>query len=244
MDRRDFFRGLLAASVLSSFRLEAKTAFSPTTLYLLSDSPERFLPAILRDVSSRLRLTGQTFSIDDSHPASDRLSRGLRGLGWRHLPGLSRPATRLTFQALAAPAFPSFTLIQEGKILDIRSRSLFSLWKEMNVDGSPASLLTIASFSDRSPSLRLGHRVAVYADGCRVATFSLHQDRVEKIQTRSGQVRLAIESGQARVVASTCRHQICLRTPPITQPGERIVCAPRHFLLEVEGPRLVDTVTG
>jgi hypothetical protein len=53
-----------------------------------------------------------------------------------------------------------------------------------------------------------------------------------------------VESGSARVVESPCLHQICRNTPPISLSGERVICAPHHFLLEIQGPSGLDTVIG
>jgi hypothetical protein len=47
-----------------------------------------------------------------------------------------------------------------------------------------------------------------------------------------------------RVVESPCRHQICRCTPPILVPGERIICAPNHLFLEIQGAPGLDTVIG
>ncbi len=33
-------------------------------------------------------------------------------------------------------------------------------------------------------------------------------------------------------------------TPPVFLAGERIICAPNHFLLEIHGSHSIDTVIG
>ena len=43
---------------------------------------------------------------------------------------------------------------------------------------------------------------------------------------------------------SCCRNKICVATAPVALAGERIICAPNHFLLEIEGTPFVDTVIG
>ncbi|MGD8534841.1 MAG: NusG domain II-containing protein, partial [Candidatus Aminicenantes bacterium] len=43
---------------------------------------------------------------------------------------------------------------------------------------------------------------------------------------------------------ASCHQKICLSHPPVSQAGERVICAPNNFLLEIQGTGLVDTVIG
>jgi hypothetical protein len=114
----------------------------------------------------------------------------------------------------------------------------------MNDGQATSSSLTIACFRGKGAIPPPGRSAVLYVDGSRKAVFSLEKDRTESIGTRNGRVVMAIEKGAARVLSSTCRHQVCLASPPASLSGERIICAPNHFLLEIEGSRFVDTVTG
>ncbi len=244
MERRDFLKSLLATALAAPSLGQAKTSASPSALYLISDTPDLFLPSILREISPRLGLKERTFSLDSSHPEAETIERALRQAGWSRAPLPSPPTMSLSFEVLRNPVSPSFTLTRRGKIQDVRVFNLLRLWERMNSAFPPSSLLTIASFPSPNHFLRQGRIAAVFTGGKRVASFRLDKDRIEAIPAQSDQVVIAIEAGQARVVASTCRHQICVSTPPVCYVSERIVCVPRRFLLEVEGPRFVDTVTG
>ncbi|MBM3285711.1 MAG: hypothetical protein FJY81_07535 [Candidatus Aminicenantes bacterium] len=242
MERRDFLKTLLATSLASPLLSAAKALPAATSLYLISDRPESFLPTILKEIAPRPWPQRQAFSLDASHPSAEPLRRALCRAGWVFASPASAPAMSLSFRVLNSPALPSFTLVRQGRIQDIRTSALFRLWERMTSSASPSSLLTTASFP--TPPGRRGRRVTVYADGKPAASFPLDKDQVKPVRTLSGWVVVGIESGCAKVVSSTCRHQVCLASPPIAYAGERIICAPRHFLLEIEGPRLVDMVTG
>lgn len=244
MERRDFLKSLLATALAAPSLGEAKTSSPPSALYLIGGNPELFLPPILREISPRLGLKERSFSVDTAHPRAENLHLALRQAGWRRSPLPSLATMSVSFQILTTPASPSFALSRQGKIRDVRTFNLFPLWKRMNLTLAPSPLLTIASFPTSSHFLRAGRSALVFINGKKVASFDLDKDRTESIPAQSGRVVIAIRAGQARVIASTCRHQICLSTPPIRYVGERIVCAPRRFLLEIEGPSLVDTVTG
>lgn len=244
MDRRDFLKTLVAASLASPLLTESKSFSLESTLYLISDSPELFLPALLKELTPRCGLNDKLFSLAPSFPAAKKFSRALQQSGWTLSSAASSSTISFSYRILDRPAFPSFTLIRGGKIQDIRRLNLFGLWKKMNSGLAPSSFLTIASFSTPAQLLRQGQRITIYASGKRVASYALDKDRAESIRTERGRLVISIESGQARVISSPCPHQICVATPPLLYAGERIICAPSHFLMEVEGPSLVDTVTG
>jgi hypothetical protein len=108
----------------------------------------------------------------------------------------------------------------------------------------PSACLTVATFSTPAPFLSPGRNAAVFIDGKKRETLSLtgHQER--RYRTLGGEVLIRVENGRAEVLASSCRHKICQSSGPAFLAGERIVCAPNHFLLAIDGPRFVDTVTG
>lgn len=244
MDRRDFFKTLLSTALAMPALLEARSLRSSSSLYLISDTPGDVLPAILTEIGSAVRQSGRRFTFFNSHPAAEELKEGLSAAGWKHDPRASGAALALSFQPLAQPSLPSFTLIRNGRVCDIRSLNLWQAWKKMNASGALSSCLTVASFELPRRNQAPGKAVAVYADGKKQASLALARNQVKSFHTRTGRVVVGIEAGRARVISSTCQHQVCLASPSVSLAGERIVCAPRHFLLEVEGPRFVDTVTG
>ncbi|MDH7513250.1 MAG: NusG domain II-containing protein [Clostridiales bacterium] len=244
MDRRDFLRTLLATAAVTPTLLEARSLRSSSALYLISDTPEDVLASVLAEIGSYTQQAGRFFAFLTPHPKAKEINKALSALGWKLDKTASRPGMVLSFQPLGLPSLPSFTLIRNGRVHDIRTQRLWQAWKRMTASGAFSSCLTIASLEQPRRSRVPGKAVSVYADGKRLASLPLARDVVNSFHTRAGRVVVGIEAGRARVISSSCQHQVCLASPPIFLARERIVCAPRHFLLEVEGPRLVDTVTG
>jgi hypothetical protein len=139
---------------------------------------------------------------------------------------------------------PSFTLIREGKIWDIRSRKLYSLWREMNKNQRRSSCLTIASFKSTPSHPLSGKYVSVYKEGSKIEMISLEENVTRSYRTRGGKITLRVKDGKAWVPESSCRHKICLHSPSVSFAGERIICVPNHFLLEIKGSRYIDTSIG
>lgn len=244
MDRRDFLKFLLAAPLAPSLMPPLSSAEPGSTLYLICDDPQDYLPAIITELAKRRLVQGKRFSIREPYPFSAALKAALARDGWKYSSGKPPASLTLTFRALRQSAPPSFTLVRNGGIIDLRSGELGRLWKELIGRSSPSHGLTIASFSEPAPLLSPGWGATVFVDGNRRETLSLKKNQVQLYRTLHGQVLIRVEEGKAEVLASSCRHKICQSSTPVSQAGERIVCAPNHFLLTIDGPRFVDTVTG
>lgn len=52
-----------------------------------------------------------------------------------------------------------------------------------------------------------------------------------------GRLVLAVEGGTARVVASRCPAKTCERMGAIRIPGQSVICAPNHLLIEIVSPK-------
>jgi hypothetical protein len=244
MDRRDFLKVIFSSSLLTPLIASLKAQDSSLVIYIISDEPQNFLPSIIEELKRKAWVQEGRFALLNQHPFGEDLKRALSQSGWRYVSKPSASSLLLSFEPLHRAASPSFTLIREGRIWDIRTRKLSRLWKEMNSRGETSICLTVASFEERPFTSIPGQSVAIYADGRKRESFSLRKNQMRQFTTRNGQVVIGIEGGRARVLSSTCRHKICLSSPPAFLAGERIVCAPNQFLLEIEGPRFVDTITG
>lgn len=245
MDRRRFLHMFLTAPALTPLLLAAEQAtHHGGELFLISDKPEDYLPVLLAESAGFLPLAGKSFCFNSPHPQQQQLRQRLEKLGWAPAALPSRAHLRLSFSPLHSPSRPSFTFVREGRIWDVRSRKLRSLWDAMGQSSQPSASLTIAGFRPEPHPGTPGRFAAAYQDGRLRERFPL--DRVESVSfpTRRGALVVRVEKGAARVVHSPCRHQICRYTPPISQAGERVVCAPSHFLLEIQGPSGLDTVIG
>lgn len=243
MYRRDFFKTMIVTPFLSPFLLASKSS-AYDELFLISDKPQIILPSLLDNLGRLKSISGRKFSFSCDHPQKRALIQVFKRNGWAHVPPSSQSSMSLSFHPLQRLTPASFTLVRSGQILDIRSHGLRSLWQEMNSNHASSVCLTIASLRTGAASLTAGESVRIYKDGRRADDLSLNKDRVLSFQAKKGSIIVKIQRGKVWVPESSCRHRICCLTSPISITGERIVCAPNHFLVEIRGPRMVDTVIG
>ncbi len=244
MDRRGFFKTLIATPLLTPFLLASESSKGASQLSVISDSPHLFVPSILSELNEYNLITGQVFSLLNLHPAGNELKYRLELSGWKCVSKAAPADFTISFNPLHQRIAPSFTLVKSGKVWDIRSRKLSTLWKEMYSRHSPSSCLTTISYKENRAQLHPGHYASVYAHGQKVAQFSLKKNTVLSIPAEKGEVQVTVKNGHACVTASSCRNEICMSTPPVSSAGERIICAPNRFLLEVQASSFVDTVIG
>lgn len=244
MDRRGFFRTLIATPFLHPFLLSSEFTKSAGQLYVIADSPHLFLPSLLRGLNEQALILGQTFTLLDFHPEGEELKNALGHAGWECASKATRPDLSISFSPLRQKIVPSFTLIKGGKVWDIRSKKLSTLWKEMSSHHSPSSWLTTVYSRKNNVQSQPGHYAAVFIHGQKVKRLMLKKDISISFPAEKGKIHIAVKNGQAWVRSSSCRHKICLSIPPVSFAGERIICAPNRFLLEVQPSSLVDTVIG
>ncbi|MFZ2052977.1 MAG: NusG domain II-containing protein [Candidatus Aminicenantales bacterium] len=244
MDRRDFLRFLFASPLAVPLLSMARVAEDSPALYLITDNPQNYLPTIVTEMEKSGLIQGTRFSLREPHPFAGELRAALARKGWEYASGAPSAALTLAFQPLRRSAPPSFTLIRHGRVWDLRTRELGKLWREMNARSSASTCLTVASFSKPAPLLSPGRSAAVFVDGKKRDTLSLKISQMRRYRTLRGEVLIRVEGGKVEVLASSCRHKICQSSAPAFLTGERIVCAPNHFLLAIDGPRFIDTVTG
>lgn len=243
MDRRDFFKTILATPLMAPFLLGSQS-HPNDELFLVSDRPTACLPELLKKLRAFYPTLGRTFFIFNTHPQNLSLSQALKADGWTPASSLRMADVIISFRPLQRPTPPSFTLVRAGKIWDVRKRGLFSFWQEMNKKHPHSSCLTTATLQARSPSRSQGKFVRFFHNGRVVEEVSLQKDRIQTFRSGQGRVTVIIERGNAFVSSSSCHHKICCSVPPASFSGDRIVCAPNHFLLEVEGASSTDTIIG
>ena len=243
MVRRDFLKTIFATPLLGPF-LFGSPSSANEELFLISDSPQTFLPILLEKVGYKNKAVGRRFAVIGDHPQKTALSHALIESGWTQTGPLQHADLSLSFRLLQRPAPPSFTLVREGKITDIRKKELLSLWKEMNEKQSVSITLTTAALRIQRPGNTHGTFVRVFHNGRLTEEAPLKKDRIQPFRAEQGEVIMKIEQGKVSVPFSSCRHKICCTAPSISSPGERIVCAPNHFFLEIGGPGTLDTIIG
>jgi hypothetical protein len=245
MDRRRFLQTLIStAPALTPLVLAAKQTHHSGELYLISDEPQGYLPALLGEAEAFQPIASRTFAFLTPHPRGPQLRAGLMGQGWSPAADSARALLTLSFSPLSLSSRPSFTFVREGRIWDIRSRRLRSLWDRMGRHSAPSASLTIAGFQPDPHAQTRGEVAALYHQGRLKDRIPLDRPGRRILSAPGGRLVVQVLEGRARVVESPCRSQICRCTPPISLTGERIICAPNHVLLEILGPGGLDAVIG
>ena len=244
MDRRNFVKVMLATPILTPLILSSKKTKNDLEVFLIAEQPHLFIPPLLEEILKYSPSEGRTFAFLNPHPDEKSLKGVLSKKGWQfiHEPALAN--LLFSFSHLQHKASPSFTLVKEGRIWDIRSQKLYAHWRDMNTNHEPSSCLTIASLKNNPADHSGGEFVSIYKNGRKVEILSLKQNTTQTFRAQDGKVTARIEDGKAWVLESSCRHKICLYSPPVSLAGERIVCAPNHFLLEIQRSGSIDTIIG
>jgi len=244
MDRRGFCKTFLFLPLLAPYFDISKKTQKDFELQLITSSPHEFIMPLLLEIQKFGLFQGHDFTTINFHPQKEELIKVLSQNHWTRVQNPCQADLVFTFGQLLKPVPGSFTLIRNEKVWDIRFKNLYPIWQEMNQNQLPSSWITVLSSNRRKLKLYRGHKASIYINGQKVEILSLKKDYSNSFTTRGGQVDVLVEDGQARVINSSCPKKICLHTPPISFEGERIICAPNHFLLEIESSRLVDTVIG
>jgi hypothetical protein len=244
MDRRNFFKIMLATPVLTPLLLSSKKTTNELELLLIAEEPQIFLPFLLQEIQNYSLNEGRTFTFLNAHLRKNSLTSTLFKKGWKFVREPASAYMSFSFSRLLNKALPSFTLVRKGRIWDIRSQKAYSLWQEMNKNHEPSSCLTIASVKKRIPVQSSGEYVSIYREGQKIETLSLEENGEKSFKIQGGRITAKIAGGKAWVTESSCRHKICLYSPPVSLAGERIICAPGHFLLKIERSSSIDTVIG
>jgi len=235
---------MLVTPVLTPLILSSKKTRNDLELFLISEEPQMFLPLLLQQIQDYSSNEGHTFTFLNPHPMENGLKKTLPEKGWRIVQEPASARLTLSFSHLLNKALASFTLVKKGRIWDIRSRKFYSLWQEMNESHEPSSCLTIATFTKKTSVQPTGEFVSMYRNGQKIRTISLEKNRKQSFKTRRGRITAQIENGKVWVTESSCHHKICLYSPPVSLAGERIICAPNDFLIEIERSGSIDTVIG
>lgn len=244
MERRRFLKTLLASPFLTP-RLRASSSHkNDLNLYVIGGDPQLLLPSLLDELQFYTSSFGHNFTFINAYPEVSSLRKVLSQKGWMYVEGLSHAHLTISFRPLRHRFLPSFTLVKNGRIWDIRSRKLYSSWEELNNNPAPSSLMTTVSFMEGRPLAFSGEHVSVYKDGRQIERISLQEKGSESFKAGGGKITIRLKEGKTWISESSCRHKICLYTPPVALAGERIICAPNHFLLEIQSSSSIDTVIG
>jgi hypothetical protein len=244
MDRRGFFKTIMTTSLLAPILLASKKADNELELYLITDKPQDYISILLGEMGCHTNFPERTYTFLTSHPHSDELSKILAANGWSYNRAPYKAHMALSFSLLQSNAGPSFTMVKDGRVIDIRSNKLRALWKKMNQPRSFSTCLTTASLRRSRKPLQQGTSVVVYNGGSKAAVLALDKENLQTFRAREGLITVKIASGKAWVEESSCRNKICVHSQPVSLSGERIICAPNHFMISVIGNNTIDTMIG
>ena len=106
------------------------------------------------------------------------------------------------------------------------------------------ALAVVASFSIASySSARVepsGLTAVVHAAHGETYRLSLDTDTVVVVETDLGVNEVTVENMRIRVTQSDCKNHDCMRQGAIYTPGQRIICLPHEFYIEIVGARATD----
>ncbi|WKY43372.1 NusG domain II-containing protein [Eubacteriaceae bacterium ES2] len=75
--------------------------------------------------------------------------------------------------------------------------------------------------------------VRVSENGETIGEYPLDEDLNQTFETNDGYNVLTISGGKADITEADCPDQICVKTYPISSPGETIVCLPHKLVVEI-----------
>ena len=106
------------------------------------------------------------------------------------------------------------------------------------------ALAVVASFSISSySSARVepsGLTAVVHAAHGETYRLPLDTDTVVIVETDLGVNEVTVENARIRVTQSDCKNHDCMRQGAIYTPGQRIICLPHEFYIEIVGTRAAD----
>ncbi len=243
MDRRHFIKTIFSTTLFSPLILKAEPRESKAELYLISSRPESYLPTILEEIKKKNIFSSQSLSFPSFHPREKEISHALLRQGWPSPPS-PRADLLFSYRLLNEKKTSSFTFVQGGQVRDIRSAKLYSLWQQMSVSDSLSSELTVITIKGKPFMSNPGQWARVWIEGRPVDSFALDKSIHRSYKVSQGRLVLQVKNHQVKIVESCCQKEICLHTPPVKISGERIICAPNRFLVELKGNSVVDAVIG
>lgn len=110
-----------------------------------------------------------------------------------------------------------------------------------------AGMLVLAAFLFLFPFFAVPSARAeiVKVETGEVQIISLSQAGEYEIESRGITLSVCVEDGKAFVSHSDCRDGICRNTPPVSRPGQSILCAPAGVIVRVLGEEaVVDAISG
>ena len=113
-----------------------------------------------------------------------------------------------------------------------------ALWDVIPLSVAVLLAFTPVFLSDGEPEC-----VRVIIGGETAGIFSLDNDTVFTVESRTGPLVISISDGYVSVVSASCPHKICVKTGAVSRPGQSIICAPGRVAVIIEGKGDLDGLT-
>lgn len=77
-----------------------------------------------------------------------------------------------------------------------------------------------------------GEYLEVYHNGNMIEKIDLNKNKIYTFSI-DGEIILEVKNRTAYIISNNCHAQTCVKIPPISKVGERIICAPKKFVVVV-----------
>ncbi len=227
MTRREFLLFSLSVLGASAFKFSGREN-NRMSIHAITSDPEGTYSMIITRLSQEMDL--HTVFADAETAALltyTRPGRGLRAVVFA--------------RKLEKEEDTNITVVKDGHILDPRKGLFRQVYSKLRKEGKGTYLISIAVEDEK---LSEKAKAVVEMDGRRIKELDLAENRVLELKTPAGRMKIEVKEGKIRVIESSCRNKICVRTGFISRPHEKIVCIPNRVIISVEGTLpAVDAVT-
>ena len=118
----------------------------------------------------------------------------------------------------------------------VQSASLWQVLTRADLVLIAAVLVCIAALlSHRQGGSEMSRRLVVRAHSEAAASYSLSEPRRLRCEGPLGTSVVVIVDGAARIAASPCPQQLCVRAAWIRHAGEVVACLPNRLILQTTG---------
>lgn len=141
-------------------------------------------------------------------------------------------------------------LVRQTSTISAHVFAAISRWKELIRVFTPADkvlilLLSLAVVASLFPlyNTERGQQLSVHSDVEPARLLPLAEHRILTLAGPLGESIIEISARGARITASPCAHQVCVRRGWISRRGEVAVCLPNRLIIKIMGAAVdVDAV--
>ena len=87
-----------------------------------------------------------------------------------------------------------------------------------------------------------GRYALVYFKNEQILNIDLAKNENFTVRGARCDLRISVNDGKLRILATECREKICMHRGDIFRAGEKIICVPNEIMIRIEGNTQTDTV--